>query len=167
MQRRGGSLIRVPSPGTARKRCRSPRSGLRQQNHRGIPTSPCRSLCSSLHHLLHPLPPASSHLGSDASATTYTNVELPGSDAETGRVAYSRAVTWHRPETQWIIPIRGAPTEPPRDIYIPMPQSVLVVAPSPPPVAARQIPPRQRCCRHHLHQCRTSRLRSPRALAAN
>ena len=34
-------------------------------------------------------------------------------DAETGRVAYSRDVTWHHPETPWITPIRAAPTEPP------------------------------------------------------
>ena len=31
-------------------------------------------------------------------------------DAETGRVAYSRDVTWHHPETPWITPIRAAPT---------------------------------------------------------
>ena len=42
-------------------------------------------------------------------------------DAETGRVAYSRDVTWHHPETPWITQIRAAPTEPPRDIYVPMP----------------------------------------------
>ena len=57
-------------------------------------------------------------------------------DAETGRVAYSRDVTWHHPETPWITSIRAAPTEPPRDIYVPMPQSVPVAAPSPAPVAA-------------------------------
>ena len=34
-------------------------------------------------------------------------------DAETGRVAYSRDVTWHHPETPWITPIRTAPAEPP------------------------------------------------------
>ena len=55
-------------------------------------------------------------------------------DAETGRVVYSRDVTWHHPETPWITPIRAAPTEPPRDIYAPMPQSLPVAAPSPAPV---------------------------------
>ena len=34
-------------------------------------------------------------------------------DAETGRVAYSRDVTWHHPETPWITPIRDGPTESP------------------------------------------------------
>ena len=57
-------------------------------------------------------------------------------DAETGRVACSRDVTWHHPEAPWITtPIRAAPTEPPRDIYVPMPQSVPVAAQSPAPVA--------------------------------
>ena len=62
-------------------------------------------------------------------------------DAETGRVAYSRDVTWHHPEAPWITtPIRAAPTEPPRDIYVPMPQSVPVAAPSPAPVATPPTP---------------------------
>ena len=61
-------------------------------------------------------------------------------DAETGRVAYSRDVTWHHPETPWITPIRAAPAEPPRDIYVPMPQSVPVAAPSPAPVATPPAP---------------------------
>ena len=61
-------------------------------------------------------------------------------DAETGRVAYSRDVTWHHPETPWITPIRAAPTEPPRDIYVPMPQSVPIAAPSPAPVATPPAP---------------------------
>ena len=61
-------------------------------------------------------------------------------DAETGRVAFSRDVTWHHPETPWIAPIRVAPTEPPRDIYIPMSQSVPVAAPSPAPVATPPAP---------------------------
>ena len=59
-------------------------------------------------------------------------------DVETGRVAYSRDVTWHHPKTQWITPIRAAPAELPRDIYVPMQQSMPVAAPSPAPVA---IPP--------------------------
>ncbi|CAM9818146.1 unnamed protein product, partial [Ascophyllum nodosum] len=33
-------------------------------------------------------------------------------DAEAGRVAYSRDVTWHHPEVPWITPIRAAPTKP-------------------------------------------------------
>ena len=62
-------------------------------------------------------------------------------DAETGRVAYSRDVIWHHPEVPWITtPIRAAPTEPPRDIYVPMPQSVPVAAPSPAPVATPPAP---------------------------
>ena len=55
--------------------------------------------------------------------------------AETGRVAYSRDVTWRHPETPWITPIRAVPTEPPRNIYVPMPQSVPIAAPSPSPIA--------------------------------
>ena len=69
-------------------------------------------------------------------------------DAETGRVAYSRDVTWPHPETPSITPIRAAPTEPPRDIYVPMPQSVPVAAPSlapfttpPTPAPAATLPP--------------------------
>ena len=73
---------------TTRKNRESPRSGLRQQNHRGISTAPCCSLCPSPRHLLYPSP-------------------------------------------------------------------------------LRQLPPQQRHYRHHLHQRRTPRLRSPRALAAN
>ena len=62
-------------------------------------------------------------------------------DAETGRVAYSRGVTWHHPEAPWITtPIRASPTEPPRDINVPMPQSVPVAAPSPAPVATPPAP---------------------------
>ena len=61
-------------------------------------------------------------------------------DAETGRVAYSRDVTWHHPETPWIAPIRAAPAEPPRDIYVPMPQSVPFAAPSPAPIAPPPAP---------------------------
>ena len=61
-------------------------------------------------------------------------------DAETGRVDYSRDVTWHHPETPWITPIRAAPTEPPRDISVPMPKSVPVAAPSPVPVATLSAP---------------------------
>ena len=56
MRRRGGSLIRATSPSTTRKHRGSPRSGPRQQNRRGTSTSPCRSLCPSPRHLLHPSP---------------------------------------------------------------------------------------------------------------
>ena len=56
MRRRGGSLVRVTSPDTTRKHLGSPRSGLHQQNRRGISTSPCHSMCPSLRHLLHPSP---------------------------------------------------------------------------------------------------------------
>ena len=61
-------------------------------------------------------------------------------DAETGRVAYPRDVTWHHPETPWITSIRAVLTEPPRDIYVPMPQFVPVTAPSPAPVATPPAP---------------------------
>ena len=61
-------------------------------------------------------------------------------DAETGRVAYSRDVIWHHPETPGITPIRDAPSEPPRDIYVPMSQSVPVAASSPAPVTTPPAP---------------------------
>ena len=56
IRRRGGSLIRATSPGTTRNHRGSPRCGPRQQNRRGISTFPCRSLCPSPRHLLHPSP---------------------------------------------------------------------------------------------------------------
>ena len=69
-------------------------------------------------------------------------------DGETGRVAYSREDNWHHLETPWITPIRAAPTEQPRDIYVLMPQSVPVAAPflspvatAPAPAPAERIPP--------------------------
>ena len=52
----GRSLIHATSPGTTRKHGESPRSGLRQQSHRGISTSPCRSLCPLPRYLLQPSP---------------------------------------------------------------------------------------------------------------
>ena len=61
-------------------------------------------------------------------------------DAETGRVAYSRDVPWHHPETPWITPIRAAPKESQRDIYAPMLQSVPVAAPPPVPVVTPPAP---------------------------
>ena len=72
----------------------------------------------------------------------------PQSLNDSGRVAYLRDVPWHHPEVSRITPIRAAPTEPPRDIYAPMPKSVSVAAPSPAPVATSMpnssapIPPR-------------------------
>ena len=56
MRRRGGLLIRATSPGTTWKHRGSPRSGPLQQNRRAISMSPCRSLCPSPRHLLHPSP---------------------------------------------------------------------------------------------------------------
>ena len=61
-------------------------------------------------------------------------------DVETGRVIYSRDVTWHHLEAPWIAPTRAAPTEPPRGVYVPMPKSVPVAASSPAPVAAPPAP---------------------------
>ena len=89
-------------------------------------------------------------------------------DAETGRVAYSHDVTWHHPEPPWITtPIRAAPTETPRDIYVPMPQSVPVTAPSPAPVATPPAPAPAAILPPPPTRTLNSRLRSPRALAAN
>ena len=88
-------------------------------------------------------------------------------DAETGRVAYSRDVTWHHQETPWITPIRAAPTELPRDIYVPMPQSVPVAAPSPAPVATPPAPAPAATLPPPPTPTSNSPLRSPRALAAN
>ena len=79
-------------------------------------------------------------------------------DAETGSVAYSRDVTWHHPETPWIISIRAAPTEPPRDISVPMPKSVPIAAPSPALLPLPQFPHRQQRYHYRLHQYRTPRL---------
>ena len=61
-------------------------------------------------------------------------------DVETERIAYSRDVTWHHPETPWITPIQAAPTEPPRDICVLMLKAVPVAAPSPAPVATPPAP---------------------------
>ena len=43
----------------------------------------------------------------------------------------SRGVTWHYSEPPWTTPVQNARITPPRDIYVPMPKSVPVVAPSP------------------------------------
>ena len=57
-------------------------------------------------------------------------------DAETGRLSYSRDVTWHHQEAPWITSIRAVPNNPPRDIYVPTPQSVPAPALYCTPVAA-------------------------------
>ena len=59
---------------------------------------------------------------------------------KTGRIAYSRDVIWHHPETPLITPIRAAPAERPKEIYVPIPQAVPVAAPSPAPVATPPAP---------------------------
>ena len=89
-------------------------------------------------------------------------------DVETRRIAYSRDVTWHHPEAPWITQIRPAPTEPRRGIstspcrsLCPSPRHLLHSSP------LRQLPHRQQHYHHRLHECRTPRLRFPRALAAN
>ena len=48
----------------------------------------------------------------------------------------TRNVTWHHPEELGITPVRAAPTKPPGVIFVPMPKSVPVAAPSPSPAAA-------------------------------
>ena len=67
-------------------------------------------------------------------------------DAETGRGFYSRDVTWPHPEIPCITPLPAAPIEPPRDIYVPLPQSVPVPSPAPfatppAPAPAETLPP--------------------------
>ena len=61
-------------------------------------------------------------------------------DAETGRVASSRDVTWYYTEASCTTPVRPARIKPPRDIFVPMPKSVPVTAPSPAPAAAPLAP---------------------------
>ena len=61
-------------------------------------------------------------------------------NAATERVAYYRGVTLNHPEATGTTPIRAAPTESPRDIYVLMPQSVPVATPSHAPVAAPPAP---------------------------
>ena len=74
-------------------------------------------------------------------------------DAETGRVAYSRDVTWHHPETLWITPTRVFMSS--CHSLCLSPRHLLHTSP------LRQLPYRQRCYRHRLHQRRTPRLQSP------
>ena len=66
-------------------------------------------------------------------------------DAETGKVVYSRDVTWHHPETPLIPPataVGNSPTAPPEDIYVPMPMHVpSVAAPAPATVPPVTVPP--------------------------
>ena len=64
-----------------------------------------------LRHLRHPVPPSS-----------------------------SRSVTSHYAKTPWTTPVRTARIKPPRDTYVPMPESVPVAALSPAPAAAPLAP---------------------------
>ncbi|CAM9373706.1 unnamed protein product, partial [Ascophyllum nodosum] len=65
-------------------------------------------------------------------------------NAETGKVVFSRNVTWHHPETPLIPPataIGNPPTVPPEDIYVPMPTPVpSVTMPTPTPVPPAPTP---------------------------
>ena len=81
-------------------------------------------------------------------------------DAETGRAAYSRDVTWHHTRKHRGPPRPGLHQQNRRGISTSLCRSL---CPSP----LRQLPHRQRHYRHRLHQRRTPRPRSPRALAAN
>ena len=63
-------------------------------------------------------------------------------DAETGKVVFSRDVTWHNPEAPLIPPataVGNPPTAPPDDIYVPMPV-LSVTAPAPAPVPPAPAP---------------------------
>ena len=70
-------------------------------------------------------------------------------DAETGKVLFSREVTWHHPEAPLIPPttaVGNPPTARPGDIYVPMPTPVPSVAapalaPVPPASAPAPAPP--------------------------
>ena len=65
-------------------------------------------------------------------------------DVETGKVVFSRDVTWHHPEVPLILPataVGNPPAAPPEDIYVPMPTPVLIVtAPAPAPVPPAPAP---------------------------
>ena len=65
-------------------------------------------------------------------------------DAVTGKVVFSRDVTWHYPEAPLIPPataIGNPPIAPPEDIYLPMPvPSVAAPAPAPVPPAPAPAP---------------------------
>ena len=66
--------------------------------------------------------------------------EIRGCTDAAGTILWLESLLWasecfNSAETPWITPIRAVPTEPPRDIYVPMPQSVPIAAPSPSPVA--------------------------------
>ncbi|CAM9318764.1 unnamed protein product, partial [Ascophyllum nodosum] len=52
----------------------------------------------------------------------------------------SRNVTSHYAKAPWTTPVRTARIKPPRDTYVPMPESVSVAALSPAPAAAPQPP---------------------------
>ena len=65
-------------------------------------------------------------------------------DAETGKVVFSRDVTWHNPEAPLIPPataVGNPPIAPPEDIYVPMHvPSVSAPAPAPVPPAPAPTP---------------------------
>ena len=65
-------------------------------------------------------------------------------DAETGKVAFSRDVTWHHPEAPLIPPetaVGKPPTAPPGDICVPIPTPIpSVTAPAPAPVPLAPAP---------------------------
>lgn len=52
-------------------------------------------------------------------------------DEEKGRDVYSRHLSWHHSDAPWITPVRAAPTEAPRYIYVAVPKPVPVFASSP------------------------------------
>ena len=66
-------------------------------------------------------------------------------DAKTGKVVFSRDITWHHPETPLILPATVAgnpPAAPPDDIYVLMPTPGPIVATlSPAPAQAATLPP--------------------------
>lgn len=77
---------------------------------------------------------------------------------ETGRILYSRDVTWNDPEAPWITLVRATPTEAPRDISAPGPKYMPAAASSPAPSHLHQFPrphhqrsnqPRRQCLRFH------------------
>ena len=103
-------------------------------------------------------------------------------DAETGKIIFSRDVTWHNPEAPLIPPataVGNPPIEPPEDFYVPMPvPSVTAPAPAPVPPAPAPAPsptpsptpaptPATPTPLPPIPMTNLPRLRSPRALAAN
>ena len=68
-------------------------------------------------------------------------------DAKTGKVPFSRDVTWHHSEAPLILPaaaVGNPPAAPPEDIHVPMPTPVPIVAePAPAPAPAPALAPTQ------------------------